>query len=246
MKIEFTNSAEEVTLKIYDYVGKYETVNTDYIQEQLNNAEGKPLKIYINSYGGEVFEGFAIYNMLQRYAGYKTVYVDGIGASIASVIAMCGNKVIMNKASMLMIHNASGCACGTFKEMEQVAEALKKINDVIRDVYKTKTNLNDEKLTELMDNETYLTADECLEYGFADEVIEESKTEEKTKDTAMTEYLNHLDMRINTLKNLKKLGELDSSFSFDKRVEDKPQVNDKEKVVAKNALKNFFNIKEEK
>ncbi len=246
MKVEFTNSAEEAVLKIYDYVGKQETVNTDSIQEQLNSANGKPLNIYINSYGGEVFEGFAIYNMLERYTGYKTVYVDGIGASIASVIAMCGNKVIMNEASMLMIHNASGCAYGTFKEMEQVAEALKKINDVIRNVYKTKTNLDDAKLTELMDNETYLTAEECIEYGFADELVKDSKTNEEEKDIAKTEYLNHLDMRIDTLKNLKKLGELDNSFSFDKQEKVETEKNDKEEVVAKNVLKNFFGIKEEK
>ena len=127
MKAEFTNSAEVATLKIYDYVGKYEEVNTENIQNQLDECNGKTLEIYINSYGGEVFEGFAIYNMLRRYTGYKKVYIDGIAASIASVIAMAGNEVIMNKASMLMIHNASGCAFGTFKEMEQVAEALKKI-----------------------------------------------------------------------------------------------------------------------
>ena len=87
MKAEFTNSAEVATLKIYDYVGKYEEVNTENIQNQLDECNGKPLEIYINSYGGEVFEGFAIYNMLRRYTGYKKVYIDGIAASIASVIA---------------------------------------------------------------------------------------------------------------------------------------------------------------
>ena len=179
MKAEFTNSAEVATLKIYDYVGKYEEVNTENIQNQLDECNGKTLEIYINSYGGEVFEGFAIYNMLQRYKGYKKVYIDGIAASIASVIAMAGNEVIMNKASMLMIHNASGCAFGTFKEMEQVAEALKKINEVIRGVYKEKTNLDDETLTTLMDNESYLTAQECVDYGFANNIIDDKEDDDE-------------------------------------------------------------------
>lgn len=247
MKLDFTNSVEEATLKIYDYVGKYEEVNTETIQEQLNSANGKPLNIYINSYGGEVFEGFAIYNMLERYTGYKTVYIDGIGASIASVIAMCGNKIIMNEASMLMIHNASGCAVGTFKEMEQVAEALKKINEVIRNVYKAKTNLTDEKLTELMDNESYLTAEECLQYGFADEIVKEQQDKEKT-DVATNKLFNQLDERIKVLQNLKEMKAVNTAFSFEEK-KDEDSIKTVDKVVSEkpqNKLKKFFNIKEER
>lgn len=237
MKAEFTNSAEVATLKIYDYVGKYEEVNTENIQNQLDECNGKPLEIYINSYGGEVFEGFAIYNMLRRYTGYKKVYIDGIAASIASVIAMAGNEVVMNKASMLMIHNASGCAFGTFKEMEQVAEALKKINEVIRDVYKEKTNLDDETLTTLMDNESYLTAQECVDYGFANNIIDDKEDDDKTvTDTAKNNFINQIDQRIKTLNDLKTFKSLENSdfFNAEGKQTNKPE----------NKLKNFFKLKE--
>lgn len=237
MKAEFTNSAEVATLKIYDYVGKYEEVNTENIQNQLDECNGKPLEIYINSYGGEVFEGFAIYNMLRRYTGYKKVYIDGIAASIASVIAMAGNEVIMNKASMLMIHNASGCAFGTFKEMEQVAEALKKINEVIRDVYKEKTNLDDETLTTLMDNESYLTAQECVDYGFANNIIDDKEDDDETvTDTAKNNFINQIDQRIKTLNDLKTFKSLEKSdfFNAEGKKTNKPE----------NKLKNFFKLKE--
>lgn len=237
MKAEFTNSAEVATLKIYDYVGKYEEVNTENIQNQLDECNGKPLEIYINSYGGEVFEGFAIYNMLRRYTGYKKVYIDGIAASIASVIAMAGNEVIMNKASMLMIHNASGCAFGTFKEMEQVAEALKKINEVIRDVYKEKTNLDDETLTTLMDNESYLTAQECVDYGFANNIIDDKEDDDETvTNTAKNNFINQIDQRIKTLNDLKTYQALETSafFNAEEKQTNKPE----------NKLKNFFKLKE--
>ena len=237
MKAEFTNSAEVATLKIYDYVGKYEEVNIENIQNQLDECNGKPLEIYINSYGGEVFEGFAIYNMLQRYTGYKKVYIDGIAASIASVIAMAGNEVIMNKASMLMIHNASGCAFGTFKEMEQIAEALKKINEVIRDVYKEKTNLDDETLTTLMDNESYLTAQECVDYGFANNIIDDKEDDDETvTNTAKNNFINQIDQRIKTLNDLKTYKALETSafFNAEEKQANKPE----------NKLKNFFKLKE--
>lgn len=237
MKAEFTNSAEVATLKIYDYVGKYEEVNTENIQNQLDECNGKPLEIYINSYGGEVFEGFAIYNMLRRYTGYKKVYIDGIAASIASVIAMAGNEVIMNKASMLMIHNASGCAFGTFKEMEQVAEALKKINEVIRNVYKEKTNLDDETLTTLMDNESYLTAQECVDYGFANNIIDDKEDDDETvTNTAKNNFINQIDQRIKTLNDLKTYQALETSafFNAEEKQTNKPE----------NKLKNFFKLKE--
>ena len=175
MKYDFKNEVDSATLKIYDYIGDDGWgggVTAQNIQDELNGADTKPLNVYINSYGGEVFEGFAIYNTLKRYKGMKTVYIDGIAASIASVIAMAGDKVIMNKASMMMIHNAIGGCYGNADDMKKVVQALEQINEVIRDVYLAKTNMNEGNLKELMDNETFMTANECVEYGFADEILD--------------------------------------------------------------------------
>lgn len=186
MKMEFKNEADALSLKIYDYIGDDGWgggITTSYIEDQLNEADNKPLNIYINSNGGEVFEGFAIYNILKRYQGYKTVIVDGLAASIASVIAMSGNKVCMNRASMMMIHNASGVCFGNAEDMKKVVNALEQMNEVIKDVYKTRCNLSDEELTELMDNETFLSADDCLNYGFADEIIDGQENIGRTQDS---------------------------------------------------------------
>lgn len=210
MKYQFTNEAESVSLKIYDTIGDDGWgggVTTKDVEDCLNEANNKPLNIYINSYGGEVFEGFAIYNILKRYSGYKTVYIDGIGASIASVIAMSGDKIVMSEASMLMIHNASGVCIGNAEEMQKVVNALEQMNEVIRDVYKARTNLDDEKLIQLMDNETFMSAKECLEYGFCDAILENNTEDRITNQLkAMEEYKDLIEKKIKQFNDIKDLG----------------------------------------
>lgn len=211
MKYEFKNEAESASLKIYDYIGDDGWgggITAQSIEDELNNSNGKPLNVYINSNGGEVFEGFAIYNILKRYTGNKTVYVDGIAASIASVIAMAGNKVIMNTASMMMIHNASGFCYGNADDMKKVVNALEQINEVIRDVYKGRTNLDDERLTNLMDNETFMTAKECVEYGFADEILDEGMNAENLgkAQNSLDEMKKNVEHSIKTFNDIKNLG----------------------------------------
>lgn len=206
MKFEFKNELESATLYIFDNIGSsYWEINANDIEEELKNANNKPLNIHINSNGGEVFEGFTIYNLIKGYSGQTTVYVDGLAASIASVIALAGDKVIMNKASMLMIHNASGGCYGNAEEMKKVVEALEKINSVIKDIYVAKTGLSIEKLTELMDNETFMTPSECLEYGFCDEVIDEEPTSQSQKITteSMENLRNTIEKKIKDFKDLR-------------------------------------------
>lgn len=206
MKYRFKNEADAVNIQIYDEISSDDfwgdVVTAKAINDEIEKANCKPLEIHINSYGGEVFEGFAIYNSLKRYTGKKTVVVDGIAASIASVIAMAGDEIYMNKASMLMIHNASGVAYGNAEEMKKVAKALEQINEVIRDVYKNRSNLDDEQLKEFMDNETYFTPQEAVQYGFADGIVEEDVPEEPTA-TALKNLTDSLTERITQLKEIK-------------------------------------------
>lgn len=208
MKINFKNETDSCSIRIYDYIGDDGWgggVTTNFIEEQLNNAGNKPINIYINSHGGEVFEGFAIYNILKRYEGYKTVYIDGIAASIASVIALCGNKLIMPKASMMMIHNASGWAGGTADDLKKVVQALEQINEAIRGIYLQKTNLSEEELTNLMDNETFMTSEQCLQYGFADEIIDDGSNTITNVKTSIKTYLDDLDKKIKVFNDLKQM-----------------------------------------
>lgn len=226
MKYAFKDEAEALSIKIYDEIGDDGWgggITTETINEQLQNANDKPLNIYINSYGGEVFEGFAIYNTLKNYKGYKTVYVDGIAASIASVIAMCGNKVVMNKASMLMIHNASGLAYGNADEMKKVVNALEQINEVIRGVYMAKTGMDETTIKNLMDNETYLKPQDALDYGFIDEILDEEK---QIDNTAMTNLMDSFANRINQLREIKNIC-LETPTQDGVSVVDEEKVSDK-------------------
>ena len=132
------------------------------------------LDIYINSGGGDVFAGQAIYSILERYPAEKTVYIDGLAASIASVIAMAGDKIVMPANAMMMIHNAWTIAAGNKEQLIDIADSLGKIDQVINGVYQKRTGKTAEEIAALMDAETWFTAAEAVEHGFADE-IEESR-----------------------------------------------------------------------
>lgn len=144
-------------------------------KDELTKYEGvTQINIYINSYGGSVFEGTAIYSQLKRHTAYKTVYVDGFACSIASVIAMAGDKVIMPANTMMMIHNVMNGAFGNAEQLRKAADNLDVICEGNRQAYLQKSNgkISEEELVELLKTDTWLTAKQCLEYGFADELLE--------------------------------------------------------------------------
>lgn len=134
----------------------------------------KTINLHINSPGGDVFEGVSIYNMLKQNKANIHVYVDGLAASIASVIAMAGDTITMPENSMLMIHNPWTIAQGNSKELRKVADDMDKMGESIKASYLSKSNnkLDVDTLTKLMDDETWLTAKEAVDYGLADEVLE--------------------------------------------------------------------------
>lgn len=134
----------------------------------------KEIKLYINSYGGSVFEGTAIYNQLKRHPAHVTAYVDGFACSIASVIAMAADTVIMPKNALMMIHNMWMWCCGNTEELRKAADDLEVINRAGRMAYLEKAGdkLTEEKLAEMMNAETWLTAEQAMEYGLCDEFSE--------------------------------------------------------------------------
>ena len=133
------------------------------------------LNVYVNSPGGDVFAGQAIYSQLKRYKATVNVHIDGLAASIASVIAMAGDTIHMPSNSMMMIHNAWSIAMGNAKDFRKMADDLDKIGLSIQETYLAKaTGLEKDKLVELLDAETWLTAQECMDLGLCD-VVEEEK-----------------------------------------------------------------------
>lgn len=150
----------------------------DAIKDFLKDVEGKDLDIFINSGGGSVFAGLAIYNMLKRHKGYKTVYVDGMAASISSVIALAGDKVIIPSNAFMMIHKPWQYLWGGYNadEFRKMADDLDAIEKGIMNVYKEnlKEGVSIETIQELVNEETWLNGEEAAEY-FNIEVGEENK-----------------------------------------------------------------------
>lgn len=162
----------------YDFVdGEFKRSETsaEYFKDELESRKDiTHINLYINSYGGSVFEGTAIYNQLKRHPAHKTVYIDGFACSIASVIAMAGDEIIMPKNTMMMIHNMWMCAVGNAAELRKAADDLDAINAAGRQAYldKAGNKLEEPTLIEMMDKETWLTAEQCLEYGLADRIAD--------------------------------------------------------------------------
>ena len=127
------------------------------------------LSIRINSIGGDVFAGMAIYHFLKGHKARKTVHVDGIAASIASVVAMAGDRIVCPSNATMMIHNPWGASIGDGDEMRRTAEVLDMLRGQIAEVYSSRTGLEAGEVLELMDAETWMTGTEAVERGFADE-----------------------------------------------------------------------------
>lgn len=144
--------------------------DTDQYPESVRNFldehKGKNLNIYINSGGGSVFAGLAIYNMLKRHEGQKTVYVDGLAASIASVIMLAGDKVVIPNSAMMMIHKPWSRLAGNSTELRKLADNLDEIEKCILNIYEEnlKDGVDIESIKEMVNAETWLTGDEASDY----------------------------------------------------------------------------------
>ena len=238
------------------------------------NSNAATIDIYINSNGGDVFDGVAMMNVLKRHPAYKRVHIDGFACSIASVIAMCGNQIIMPKSSMMMVHNPWTVAVGNSKELRKIADDLDKINETIKNAYRSKMKIDDEKLVELMDNESYLTADECLEYGLCTKVVEDNENTEENVNEALDKVTNLFQNKLETLNKIhscikdieqndveveeveEKAEEVEEtiesvetaevdSIETDETIENKDEAQKEVDNIKENALLAFFNLKQE-
>lgn len=141
------------------------------VKMQLDTFDSnKPVNIFIDSPGGDVFAGENIHNTLKRFPAHKNGYITGEAASIASVVAMAANKIYMPKTAMMFIHNPWSISIGNSKDFRKAADDLDKISLSIIAAYQEKTKLSQEKIIEIMDNETWFTAEEALNNGFIDEI----------------------------------------------------------------------------
>lgn len=157
-------------IRIYGEIGWEITANE--IVNLLDQERGNAVEVRINSAGGDVFQGLAIYNALKQWEGAVSVYIDGIAASMASVIAMAGDTVTMASASLMMIHNPHTWVGGDQHKMAQTAELLETVRQVLVGAYAAKTKMEAEAIIELLDAETWMDAETAKRLGFADEILE--------------------------------------------------------------------------
>jgi ATP-dependent Clp endopeptidase proteolytic subunit ClpP len=156
---------------LYNEIGGSGTTATAFRDALQKLASARQIELRINSPGGDVFEGVAIYNMLKRHPATVTVTVDGLAASIASLIAMAGDTVKIPANAMMFVHSPFAAARGTAADMRDLAGALDKIRDSMIASYQAKTNLDREKLVALLDAESWLNANDAKSLGFADEIL---------------------------------------------------------------------------
>jgi ATP-dependent Clp protease protease subunit len=152
-------------------------VSAHNLSQKLKDITVSHIDVHINSYGGEVAEGLAIYNVLKNHSAEITTYCDGFACSIASVIFMAGDKRVMNPASLLMIHNPWMGACGNADALRKAADDLDVIENAVVEAYKSHVNLSDNELKSKLDNETWITPDEAISWGFATEKFEREEIE---------------------------------------------------------------------
>ncbi|WP_297634755.1 head maturation protease, ClpP-related [uncultured Clostridium sp.] len=153
----------------YEWFG-YSCTYPKKITNQLKQANGEAIVVKINSPGGDIFAGSEIYTELRDYKGEVIIKITGIAASAASVIAMA-RKSKISPTAQIMVHNVSTNSYGDYREMEHTSEILKNANDTIANSYMCKTGMSREAALEMMNNETYLSAEKALELGLVDEIM---------------------------------------------------------------------------
>lgn len=148
------------------------------VVRQLKELDADEIRVHINSYGGDVAEGLAIYNVLREHKAKITTICDGFACSAASVVFMAGDKRVMQPASLLMIHNAWTVAMGNAAELRKTADDIEIITQASVEAYKTVATISEEEIKALMDAETWILPKDAVEYGFATEIDDEDDDDE--------------------------------------------------------------------
>jgi ATP-dependent Clp endopeptidase proteolytic subunit ClpP len=183
MMFRAADEAGDAEILLYDFIG-YDwwsdtgTTALSFKQNLDNLGDVKRLTVRINSPGGDVWDGMSIYNQLSQFPAETTVVIDGLAASVASVVAMAGDKIQAAEVSQLMIHDAWTIVMGNEQDLREMADVLSKIDGQIADTYAVRSGRPAAEFRELQNKDTYLTAQEALSLGLIDEVIGTRKTKQ--------------------------------------------------------------------
>lgn len=235
---QLTQNNNEVDIQIYGDITSWDWYETDVssytLSKQIEGLECDVINVYINSYGGEVAEGLAIYNQLKRHKAKVKTVCDGFACSAASVIFMAGDERVMSTASLLMIHNAWTYASGNAKELRKQADDLDTITQASINAYMQEVNITEEELRQMLDNETWISPQEAIEKGFITSIVNEREAEQVSQSVKKS--------LIKMIVNSKKEDDEDESNS--KEIEDNENKEEKNKDNEKPKelnMSSFFN-----
>lgn len=167
---------------IYDEIGFWGT-EAEVFVKQIAGLEVEELNLHLNSPGGSVFQGQAIYTALKNHPARVNVFIDGLAASIASIIAMAGDSIEIAHGAMIMIHKPYSCMCGDAEDLRKEADLLDTMEDTLVETYVARTGGDVDQIADWVDDETWFTADEAVEHGFAD-----TKGEAKKAAASLTRW----------------------------------------------------------
>jgi len=236
-----------MSYKIYLYDTDYDCIgsgslSSSYVQWQLEIAAGQDVEVHISSVGGSAFDAIAIYDLLKKYPGNVTTYIDALAASAASIVAMGGQTVVMSKYALLMIHKPMVDSGGNADELLQDVQMLNVVQSRLAQIYMDKTGLDGVTINSLINSVTWMTADQALDLGFIDQIedynaaITNSAIIKKYTSTAPAVYQRCINKILNINSNMnienrelidKTTSVLDKIMNFFKKVVNKQTITDK-------------------
>ena len=228
LNLKTNNETRTADLIVYGDLGEdewFDEVSSKKVITDLNDLDVDNINVYINSNGGTVTTALAINNVLKRHRAKKTAYIDGIAASSATILTSACDVVKMPKNALFMIHNPWTISIGDKNNFNKTIDTLDKVKDSILESYIAKTGLKKEILSKLMDDETWLNAEEALKYGFIDEIVDEEIEKEQIENKLI---MNGLVFNISKFNN----------FNFNNKkienyIENKEETMTKDEIMAK-------------
>jgi ATP-dependent Clp endopeptidase proteolytic subunit ClpP len=182
-------SSSSASVDLYGDIGGWGVTASEFRRDLKELGTISTLDVHINSCGGSVTEGLAIYNTLKQHSASITVYIDGLAASMASVIAMAANKIVMPANALMMIHNPWGWASGDADDIRKYADVLDKMKTSMLSAY-SRSGMSNEEIASVMDEETWYTGQEAIDAGFADELGEEVEINAHYNPEQLTKFIN--------------------------------------------------------
>lgn len=217
--------------EIYDWLG-YDCVSPNQVENILDDCNGEDIEVDVASGGGSVFAASEIYTMLKNYSGKVVVNIQGLAASAASVISMAGDEINMSPTSQMMIHKASTISMGNSDDFAHDSKMLDVTDQSIVNAYEAKTGMDRSDILQLMANETWMTAQDAVDKGFADNISTGSKTPQLVNAIGTPVLSNNAISKVKNLLAKVRSAKPENKVETPKNTEKKPTPSLKDQKLA--------------